>query len=213
VATLPILDLVREEVVQAQPGTLFFAHLLLPHGPYGLTATCDVRPNPDDWLLGFDEKVGARRNNKGTRFMRYPLYLQQMECLIQRLDDFLHALDESPQGKDAIVIVHGDHGSRLDCGPLEHKLASKLSPSDWTDGLSTLFAIKHPNIQPGYDRRFLPIDELFGAVIRDGFIPGGEDWVERPEVFLEQRNNLKPHHMPRFGRSQLATTETDPKSP
>ena len=201
VATLPALDLVRDKVIEADPGTLFFAHLLLPHGPYGLTSDCEIRPAPTKWLSSSDPAMAPRRNNKGSRFMRYPLYLQQLECLLQRIDDFLLALEESPQGDNIIVVVHGDHGSRLDCGPPEHKLVSKLARSDWADGFSTLFAIKHPNVPAGYDRRAIAIDEIFFSVVHDDSIPGGSEWFENPEVYLEQRNSLKPHPLPPFERS------------
>jgi hypothetical protein len=68
----------------------------------------------------------------------------------------------------AIVIVHGDHGSRLDLGPPIRQFAAALSPADYVDAYSTFFAIKTPGGKKGYDPRPLPIDELFEKLVLDG---------------------------------------------
>jgi hypothetical protein len=47
---------------------------------------------------------------------------------------------------DAIVLVHGDHGSRISIGV-------PRSPSDAMDSYSTLFAIRSRGVSPGLDAR------------------------------------------------------------
>jgi hypothetical protein len=208
-ATLPVLDFIRDEVSQGQPGTLYFAHLLLPHSPYGLMADCEVRPNPQRWLLSADKNVAPRRNNAASRMQRYPLYLKQLQCVTQRIDAFLKDLESSPYADNMIVLIHGDHGSRLDCGPPTMIHRKELTPSDYTDAFSTLFAIKHPAISPGYDRRMVAIEQLFEVSIRDESIPSGDAWFGEPQVLLLHGSKLNPYPMPVFERS----LDSEPAAP
>lgn len=201
IATLPIFDFIQSEVSQAQPGTLFFAHLLLPHSPYGLTADCDVLPDPDAWLMSHVKDMLPRRNTDDSRAERYPLYLDQMQCVMQRVGAFLEALERTPGADNMVVIVHGDHGSRLDQGPPTMLYRKDLSLTDYVDAFSTLFVVKHPDLEPGYDRRLLPVEMLLESVVRDRYIPEGDTWGGPPEVLLLHGTNLVLRPLPAFERS------------
>ena len=117
-----------------------------------------------------------------------------------RLDDFFDELLQSPHAEDMIIVVHGDHGSRLDCGPPKQRFVRNLDPQDYVDGFSTLFAVRRSGIPAGYDRRMVAVDQLFASSMRDGFIPEGDDWIEEPEVMFEQRAIFKSYPMPSFER-------------
>jgi hypothetical protein len=207
IASLPVLENLEKEIVAAPRGTLFFAHLLLPHSPYGLLADCQVRPQPGSWLMSHDKNLTRRRNNSATRLLRYPAYLAQLQCTCSRIEAFLDAVLASPQAQDMVLVIHGDHGSRLDRGPVEMNFIRDLEDSDFIDAFSTLFAVRRAGIEPGYDRRMLPLDWLFDASVRDGHIPAGDSLASEPGVLLEQAGKLRPYPMPEFGRSlgQLAS--------
>ena len=121
----------REEEVK-------FAHILLPHDPYMLAADCTVKPE-SRWL---DE------HGPGTAAAREQGYADQVRCLQQRLDRLLDALDRTPAGREAIVLIHGDHGSRI--APTQPFVdGPQLSPRELLMSYSTFFAIRVPGESPG----------------------------------------------------------------
>ena len=112
-------------------GEVKFAHILLPHDPYMLAADCTVKPE-SRWL---DE------HGPGTAAAREQGYADQVRCLQQRLDRLLDALDRTPAGREAIVLIHGDHGSRI--APTQPFVdGPQLSPRELLMSYSTFFAIR-----------------------------------------------------------------------
>ena len=144
-------------------GTLYFAHLLSPHHPYEVDAACRSQTRPTFWL-----DLPAT-NTPAERAWRYGLYAGQTECLYRHLTALFQMIDSIPALRHMVVIVHGDHGSRIVLHyPLKRLLAS-MQPSDFTDGFSALFAIRAPGIPAGYDRQFAPINDLVGHALASGF--------------------------------------------
>ncbi|MGH8773306.1 MAG: sulfatase-like hydrolase/transferase, partial [Burkholderiales bacterium] len=100
------------EGVQASRGTMIFAHMLMPHTPFVWNEDCEFQsrvpvhystqktPRPMDTWRDFE-----RRHQE--------LYYAQTLCTYRHLDALFEALDTSGRFADAIVIVHGDHGSRI----------------------------------------------------------------------------------------------------
>jgi hypothetical protein len=144
-------------------GTVYFAHLLAPHNPYEVDAACRSQTRPSLWL------EIENSNTPDARALRYELYSAQERCLYRHLESLLHTIDSLPGGRQITVIVHGDHGSRIALHYPSTGAAPLLRPSDYTDGFSTLFAIRTPGIPAGYDRRFMPIGELVGRALESGF--------------------------------------------
>jgi hypothetical protein len=71
-------------------------------------------------------------------------------------------IDSTAADRGMVVIVHGDHGSRIPLHDPDTANVAVMQPADLSDAFSTLFAIRAPAIAPGYDRRFAPINELVG---------------------------------------------------
>lgn len=90
-------------------GTYAFAHILLPHYRYSFRSDCTVRP-PGDWKSRLPH---GSEDTLETRRERYRLYFEQMQCLHSRLLAMLDGLRATPAFRDATVIIHGDHGSRI----------------------------------------------------------------------------------------------------
>lgn len=152
--TLPVLSVLtrmRADIERVPRGTLFFAHLLIPHYPYVYDRSCQIRPKVADWLSrNSPEPLPPQVNTDTSRAERYARYFEQVRCQqreLQRLVDLVLAT----AGDDAIVIVHGDHGSRIArYWPLVTN-AGRLSRQDYRDAYATLFAIRSPRVEAGYD--------------------------------------------------------------
>ena len=96
----------------------------------------------------------------------------------------LDALVEAGVYDQSIVLVHGDHGSRLDTVSPATPFVDELRPQDYVDAFSTLFAAKLPGVSGGTDRRLLPLEELVAAVVRDERLPEGAA-SEPPWVWVD----------------------------
>ena len=91
---------------------------------------------------------------------RYPMYLEQVKCTQKRLDRLLESLVLSGTFEQAIVVIHGDHGSRL---PKSEHLDM---PS-----YSTLFVARIPGFEPKYDRRPAALDSLLFSIFQSMSLP------------------------------------------
>lgn len=184
VSSMQILPKLHDTLSRAQPGTLYFAHLLLPHFPYAYDRACTLRPTPVEWLTYKAPALRPTRNNPGTRAERYALYLEQLECTTRRLGEMLESLLATDALKHALVIVHGDHGSRINLTTPNQANLHRMGPQDFADAFATHFAVRMPGAQPGVDRREIAIDELLAAIVREGTIPDGRDWIRSPDVII-----------------------------
>jgi hypothetical protein len=141
-----------------------------------------------------------------SRALRYPLNLEQVVCTHKRLGRMLDRFTATEAGSDARIVIHGDHGSRLDLGPPWAALAGRLSPRDFVDAYSTLFAVRDASVEAGYDRRSIPLDTLFTSLMRDGGIPDGIEWVEGRDVYLRANGmaRMSARPMPEFSNGTVA---------
>ena len=162
-----LLDELRDDLrADDSRGTAYFAHVLAPHEGFVVDSTCRAwgytrmefgRSNDGD------ERTPARRARK------YELYTAQVGCLYHHLDTLFHLIDSTPALRRMVVIVHGDHGSRIALHNVVMRNLTTALPSDLEDGLSTLFAIRGPGIPAGYDRLYAPLTDLVGAAVTSGF--------------------------------------------
>ncbi len=90
----------------------------------------------------------------------------------------LDALREADALDHAIIILHGDHGSRIARHLVLDSQIDLVSDQDVIDSYSTLFAIRLPEVQPGYDRDLRSIQALFAEFALGRPLP-----EERAEVY------------------------------
>ncbi|MCK9996298.1 MAG: hypothetical protein KAH56_08475 [Candidatus Krumholzibacteria bacterium] len=203
-ATLQAMDLFTDQLCQAGPGQAFFAHILLPHSPYGLDRDCHPELQPGKWLSSGDKWLVSRTNTPESRALRYSVYLDQMFCLQSHLDAMFQILKDKGLWERAIVIIHGDHGSRICLWPPIPSMKDKLAPSDYLDCFSTLFAVKGPDIEKGYHRQLLPLDHLFGRLFRDGLPPDDPELENNPWVYLQDMKiRMEKQPMPKFAHGGI----------
>ena len=185
VGTMPMFDAVADELSKAQRGTFVFAHFLLPHYPYVYDASCE-QPPAAKWLTRSDydraNVPGGIMNVPEGRAERYHGYFQQILCAQKKIDALIAAIPPSLR-EDAVVIVQGDHGSRISL--VDPTTVAPVAPaaSDYADMFSTLFAVRAPTIEHGYDTRVTPITCLLRSLAQSDFRSlSGLDSCSSPNV-------------------------------
>jgi hypothetical protein len=168
VSSMAAFDEVIARMAKARRGEMMFAHLLLPHYPYVYDANCHTRP-PSEWLDRTDvEGKSVANNTRESRARRYESYFGQVACVEKKIDEMIAAIP-APLQHDAIIVVHGDHGSRITLADPQPAKPDALSPSDYLDAYSTLFAVRAPQLQVGYDRQLTPITCLMRTLATSHF--------------------------------------------
>jgi hypothetical protein len=159
------LDRLAARVSRATAGEAYFAHVGAPHAPYAYDRECRIRPIAE-WLGRTDDTLlRPRINTAAGRLVRYKLYIDQVRCVGRRVEQIVAAVP-ADLARDAVIIVQGDHGSRI----TEHNPDQPLSHiSDFVDVYSTLFAVRAPGIRPGYQPDQVSLSCIFQGLLSVGF--------------------------------------------
>jgi hypothetical protein len=189
IASALAMDRLIEDLHKAKPGEVYIAHLVLPHFPWAFDPSCNIRP-----LRDWDRRVvrfAGQRRERG--------YFDQIRCTLRKTDRLLDVLASSPAGRDSVVIIHGDHGSRnwLRIPSLKYFRVSQLS--DYLAAYSTLFAVRSPGLPSTYVEAPAPVADLLRQLIESEFRavptppPGpplvyaaDEDWRPRKRIELPE---------------------------
>lgn len=180
VGALETIDAVVAELRGASRGEAYFVHDLVPHDPFILTPECGIK-QAHDWQ--------NRSGPRAAKERREEAYFDQIDCLLVRLQVLLDAIAASPAGEDAIVLIHGDHGSRITDVDPTVETEGRFTDADLIAGYSALFAVRASGIAPGYESRRLSLSELVTALAGSGFaeidVPHEPDRVHL--IVLENR--------------------------
>jgi len=159
------LDQLGDAVVKAEPGDLYFAHLLQPHFPYVYNADCQVRP-VSQWIHR-GTNIGYNRNDQDLRNRIYSGYFSHTLCVNQKIKNFTERLKKAGVLDNTVIVVHGDHGSRI--------LVNELQPDEYNDPVahreahSTLFAVRIPGKQAPNRKHAASISAILWELIDNGF--------------------------------------------
>jgi hypothetical protein len=159
-SALVAVDRLIADLRQARSGQAYFTHLLLPHYPYATNRDCTLKARKE-WQM----RVSLIESRK----RRQLAYFDQLSCTTKKLGAVLESLAASPAGARSIVIVHGDHGSRITQRDPTVKNSGLVDDTDLISSYATLFAVKAPEIAPGYDARRLPVARLLASLAGSGF--------------------------------------------
>ncbi len=191
IPSLVTLDRLIDDLRGAGPGEYYFAHIDLPHYPYIYDRDCRLLP-PGQWASrALPKALWPITDVTEFRKRHYRRYFEQTRCIYARLGALLDVVAETEGLADAVVILHGDHGSRMALDRPSRDRRAQISKTEFVDDFSTLFAVRAPDIRPGYDRRMVPVQRLLsplGAPPADAVPPGsagvmllGKDgWAEVP---------------------------------
>lgn len=151
-----VLKQLTDDILAHPRGHAFFAHLMVPHYPYVFDERCELRPRAADWLTNhIAPTYSLVYNTAESRALKYERYTAQVRCVLRMLDNLLDTLDSRGLLADATIVVNGDHGSRI----AEHFPTGRtlrggvLTDTDYRDTFSTLYAIRAPGVQAGYEQR------------------------------------------------------------
>lgn len=183
-ASVAELDRFASDLKTLQRGEARVIHLLLPHDPYMLDAQCRVRPEAD-WL---DE------HGPGTATAREQAYAAQVQCLQARLGAMLDRLDQTAAGREAIVLLHGDHGSRI--SPIApFKGGPELTERELLMSHSAFFAIRVPGAGGAEVPGTYALEQLMADFRARDFRAAPRPQSEAPEMVL-----MDAHWIPRERR-------------
>jgi hypothetical protein len=133
-------------------GTHVFAHFLVPHAPYFLLESCVVSGKEDTgYYLAYPPKRPEMRSDFYNR------YLGQVRCVANELDRFMATIGRSENFRDALIVIHGDHGSRISSGDT----LEDYNQRDFVDNYATFFAVRSPAVKPGVDCELVSLPEVF----------------------------------------------------
>jgi hypothetical protein len=167
-------------------GEYVFAHILLPHAPLMYNADCVANPLARDRLdTSSPDAHPPQTNTEESRRRRYELYEEQVRCALREFENLLATLEALPGFKDAVIIVHGDHGSRITITRLMYEHFDRLTSRDLRDSFSTLFAVRAPGVPAGVDSTRASIQELFSYLVESDFEWPGPMTASPPFVFLQ----------------------------
>jgi len=181
-------------VTRAPRGSHVFAHLLVPHAPYLLTDGCVVSGEFDAGYA-LRERFEAPEVREQVRHDYYGRYLSQVRCVMSKVESLLDEMQNVPALQDAVIVIHGDHGSRISSG----RFVEGLTPRDLVDNYATFFAVRSADVPPGIDCDFTSLPQVFRRVMN----PAGPapDGPPLPVLVLSTagENVRVAVPMPRFG--------------
>lgn len=184
---MALIEDLWDNILKLPRGHVLFAHLMLPHYPYIYREDCTARPIKDWRWYGMPEEESRTSD---LREEVYGLYLQQVQCLHTKLDILFNRMRAAGMLEDSIIILHGDHGSRLGLHDPYIDIFNVLTESDFSDGFSTLFAVRLPGKQAGYDPSPRALEELLAEVLAIPLktAPAGSSKPSEPFVYFSVRN-------------------------
>lgn len=168
------IDRFTRELSTLQFGEARFVHLLLPHDPYMLDAACKLLP----------EQQWGDEHGPLALGPRDAAYARQARCVTEtQIAALLNALDATEAGRNAIVIIQGDHGSRTLDG--EPSVMGGVPDARTTAvAYSTFFAIRVPGEPAGKVEGLHALDALIGAFAGSNFTAAPRPAIGPAEVYL-----------------------------
>lgn len=170
----------------ARPGDAYFIHMLLPHYPYVVDSSCQPMPISQWIMLRFSGNP-YRGNSRATQALRYSHYWQQVKCANKLMGELLTRLKTLGLDKNTVLIIHGDHGSRITkIDPLFSEM-EKLEARDYLESFSTFMVVKLPGVQGQIYSESITLVELLSGLAAKNFkaLPDLARLAESPpEVYL-----------------------------
>ncbi len=197
------LDDLWENILDLPEGNAVFAHLLIPHYPYVANSDCTIKGSINEWKyssLLFTPHYPFREgmhNTEDSRKTHYQEYFKQVRCIYMKLDELFEKMDHAGIFENAVIVIHGDHGSRIVKREPTIENEYELSREDIVDAYSTLFAVKFPNQVGYYETQPFPIEFLLQEkVVKPLLEEKGNVLPPDPFVFLRSEDrkilDLKP---------------------
>ena len=146
-------------------GVALFVHVLLPHRPVRSDAECNILTDPSQHLgYDFPEHPSDSLWRESLR-----LYGGQVRCTHRALGRVIDALDRTVGRDRSIVIVHGDHGSRLHPEAPAHDELESYTLDEINSNYSTLLALRRPGVTAAMHPEPMPLQDAIRELARSNF--------------------------------------------
>jgi hypothetical protein len=160
------LSRVRDEVASgSRMGTAYFVHVLLPHRPTDVDAECRPHADPSK-RIGYRDSV---RLSDSVFRAHLELYAAQSRCAHRAVAEVLAAVDRTVGREGSIVIVHGDHGSRMSQDGRDEMRISRFDGRRLNAAFSTLLAIRRPGVPAAVHWAPVPTQDFLWHLIGSDF--------------------------------------------
>lgn len=197
-----ILDDLETSVIRnADKKSFYFAHVLMPHGPYSVDSSCTLRQPIGFWRSSTDPEAMKQGVENTIQSRRDALedYYQQVSCLYVVIDRMLSSWQEAGLLDNLVIVMHGDHGSRVSLNwPKSSDRPSAESSQNDRDNFQTHFAYRIAGNSGRLDERKVGLQdwfaEFFGAEIDERY---GDTVFVRDELTSVKGKMLNPR--PYFG--------------
>jgi hypothetical protein len=196
------LRTLRATIRQNLKGSLIFAHVILPHSPYEVDQSCRAYRWPSDYLRRWSGR--DRSNTPAARRLRWSLYARQVECLYSELDSLVTAVTSAAPPGGVLVVLQGDHGSRIVQRHPRFVPGEDVEDRDLLDGFATLLAVRGPRIVAGVDSHPVAVQALVPRLIT-GAVSLDSLPASPPFVYLDRagpRPGVTSHRAPVLGRAK-----------
>jgi hypothetical protein len=149
-------------------GRAYVAHVMLPHFPYMLDAKCGLEPRAR-WVVPHFAR-GKPRPAVADEVV-LAAYWTQVRCMHGRSLALIDAVRANPTGKDAIFVIHGDHGVRL--AQIQRSPPGEvLEDRDRQLDLETFFVARIDGLAPGIHPEPGILQDRFARILAaGGFAP------------------------------------------
>jgi hypothetical protein len=190
IAASQALTTLTKDVQDSPSGTMFFAHLIAPHSPFVYDSNCQINNDPiSEWAVSVDPTSHHMQNSISSREKRYKKYFQQVKCVSNQLQELFDTMRRSNIFEEAVIIIHGDHGSRIRLRRPTLANQDEITSMDLLDSFSALFAVKIPNVKGEYDTRTLSLNQAFSLVAEKMFKVDSIQENRPPYINLRVRNS------------------------
>lgn len=159
-AMLSVMQGLEDAFSSVQKGEAYVVHILLPHFPYILNEQCGLNQRAK-WLVPL--WVRGRGVVGISVEETYQAYWEQTLCLHKYAMRLIDKVLSNPSGKDAIFLVHGDHGARV-ISKLPEPKEQELTSGKPQEALDTFFAVKAPNMQRGVNVEHGLLQDRFSEI-------------------------------------------------
>lgn len=145
--------------------TAYVVHVLLPHRPVQLDPECRVLSDASQ----YSDYVYAKQPSDSPWRAAMAAYGGQVRCTHRMLGQVIEAIDRSVGRENSIVIVHGDHGSRMRTRNLNREPPDAYTPAELNAIFSTLLAVRRPKVAAVVHRDPVPVQDAIWELARSGF--------------------------------------------
>ena len=182
------LDSISNEASSNNKGVAYIAHVFAPHYPYQYDENCELVHEVIDYQL-----PRGIINNEKAQVRRQKNYFKQVRCVYKKLEQLLGSLQNSGILANSIVIIQGDHGSRISANSLILKdnlsNLADITSDEITNHYSTLYAVKMPNYNLLANNDLLPLEVLLAQSLNQALHTNIKVPKDFPFIYLRTNSS------------------------